>query len=100
MPLVMKKLLIIFVGLSIFTLAGCGGTKVSRKDVNETIDLSGAWNDSDSRMVSRAMIDDMLDQRWLRKFTKKKRKPPTVIVGRIRNLSHEHINLKDRKSVV
>ena len=93
MPLVMKKTLLIFIGLSILTLAGCGGTKVSRKDVDETIDLSGAWNDSDSRMVSKAMIDDMLDQRWLRNFTKKNRKPPTVIVGRIRNLSHEHINV-------
>ena len=90
---VMKKTLLIFIGLSILTLAGCGGTKVSRKDVDETIDLSGAWNDTDSRMVSKAMIDDMLDQRWLRKFTQKNRKPPAVIVGRIRNLSHEHINV-------
>lgn len=40
------------------------------------------------------MIDDMLDQRWLRKYTRKHRKPPTVIVGRVRNLSHEHINVK------
>lgn len=89
----MKKFLVIFISLSILAMAGCGGTKVARKDVNETIDLSGAWNDSDSRLVSTAMIDDMLDQRWLRNFTKKKRKPPTVIVGRLRNLSHEHINL-------
>lgn len=93
MPIVMKKALLIFVGLSVLTLAACGGTKVSRKDVGETIDLSGAWNDTDSRMVSKAMINDMLDQRWLRKFTRKHRKPPTVIVGRIRNLSHEHINV-------
>lgn len=93
MPLVMKKILLIFVGLSILALAGCGGTTVARKDVNETIDLSGAWNDTDSRMVSKAMIDDMLDQRWLRNFTRQHRKPPTVIVGRIRNLSDEHINV-------
>lgn len=93
MPLVMKKSLLIFLSLSVLTLAACGGTKVSRKDVDETIDLSGAWNDTDSRMVSRAMIDDMLDQRWLRNYTRKNRKPPTVIVGRIRNLSHEHINV-------
>ena len=93
MLLVTKKILIIFVSLSILALSGCGGTKVSRKSVDETIDLSGAWNDTDSRMVSRTMIDDMLDQRWLRKFTRKNRKPPTVIVGRVRNLSHEHINV-------
>jgi len=89
----MKKALVIFLGLSIIGLSGCGGTSVSRKDVDETIDLSGAWNDTDSRMVSRAMIDDMLDQRWLRKYTSTNRRPPTVIVGRIRNLSHEHINV-------
>ena len=93
MPLVMKKVLLIIVGLSILSLAGCGGTKVARKDVEETIDLSGAWNDTDSRLVSKEMINDMLDQRWLSKFTRKNRKPPTVIVGRIRNLSHEHINV-------
>ena len=93
MPLVMKKILILFVGVSILALAGCGGTTVARKDVDETIDLSGAWNDSDSRMVSRAMIDDMLDQRWLRNFKRAHNKPPTVIVGRVRNLSHEHINV-------
>lgn len=93
MPLVMKKILILFVGLSILGLAGCGGTTVSRKDVDETIDLSGAWNDSDSRMVSRAMIDEMLDQRWVRNFKRDHKKPPTVIVGRIRNLSAEHINV-------
>ncbi|MDH5445362.1 MAG: penicillin-binding protein activator LpoB [Gammaproteobacteria bacterium] len=89
-----KKVLLIFISLSILTLAACGGTKVSRKEVDETIDLSGAWNDTDSRLVSRAMIDDMLDQRWLRKHTQKHRKPPTVIVGRVRNLSHEHINVR------
>jgi len=92
MPLMLKKVLIIFIGLSIVALAGCG-TKVSRKDVDETIDLSGSWNDTDSRMVSRTMINDMLNQRWLRNYTRKNRKPPTVIVGRIRNLSHEHINV-------
>lgn len=94
MPLVMKKLLILFVGLSILAMTGCGGTKVARKDVDETIDLSGAWNDTDSRLVSKEMINDMLDQRWLKKYTRKHRKPPTVIVGRVRNLSHEHINVK------
>ena len=90
----MKKALLVFLSLSILALAGCGGTKVSRKDVGEAIDLSGAWNDTDSRLVSKEMINDMLDQRWLRKFTRKNRKPPTVIVGRVRNLSHEHINVK------
>ena len=34
-------------------LAGCSGaTKVERIDPNETVDLSGRWTDTDSRLVS------------------------------------------------
>jgi hypothetical protein len=56
-------------------------------------DLSGAWNDTDSRMVSEEMINDVLSRAWLQEYTRSKRKQPTVIVGEIRNLSHEHINV-------
>jgi len=87
-----KNIAMLFIGLLIFNLSGCG-TTVSRKDVSETIDLSGAWNDTDSRLVSQEMIDDMLKQRWLRNFQRKNKKAPTIIAGRIRNLSHEHINV-------
>lgn len=93
MNLMVKQSLLAVACISLVALGGCGGLKVSRKSVDETIDLSGAWNDTDSRKTSAAMIDDMLEQRWLRVFKKKNRnKAPTVIVGRIRNKSHEHIN--------
>ena len=87
-----KKLSFLVIGLMFFTLSGCG-TTVARKDVSETIDLSGAWNDTDSRLVSEEMINDMLKQRWIANFKRKHKKAPTVIAGRIRNLSHEHINV-------
>ena len=67
--------------------------KVTRVDVDSTIDLSGRWNDADSRMVAEEMIDNCLSQRWLYKYDEEKRRP-TVIVGRIVNKSHEHINVK------
>lgn len=73
-------------------LAGCG-TQVSRVDVDEKHDLSGAWNDTDSRLVSEEMITDMLGRPWYRTHSKAHKTVPTVIVGTIRNLSHEHINL-------
>jgi penicillin-binding protein activator len=65
-------------------------------DANETIDLSGNWNDTDSRLVSTEMIGDALSQNgqsrpWLVNFAKDKGKNPAVIVGSIRNLSDEHI---------
>jgi len=73
-------------------LTACG-TSVKRLDPGEVKDLSGAWNDTDSRMVSKEMINDVLSRAWLQEYTRSKRKQPTVIVGEIRNLSHEHINV-------
>ena len=67
---------------------------VTREDPNSVKDLSGKWNDTDSRKVSQEMIQDVLSQRWLSKFTAKNNQMPTVIVGKVRNLSHEHINTR------
>jgi penicillin-binding protein activator len=72
--------------------AGCS-TQVTRKDVNETIDLSGAWNDTDSRLVAEEMIQDAITRPWISQFSAKSGRTPTVIVGTVRNLSHEHINV-------
>ena len=83
-------LLIVFV--SILFLSGCA-TKVTRMDVDEEKDLSGAWNDTDSRLVSEEMIDDMLQRPWVNEHQMATGKRPTVIVGEVRNLSHEHINI-------
>lgn len=78
-----------------FLMAGCGSAPVvQRKDVDTTIDLSGRWNDADSRMVSEEMIKDCLSRPWLQRFKIKQGGEPTVIVGRIKNRSHEHINVQ------
>jgi len=73
-------------------LSGCG-TKVTRIDVDETVDLSGAWNDTDSRMVAEEMISDALSHPWTSNFAGKSGRAPAVIVGTVRNFSHEHINM-------
>lgn len=72
--------------------AGCG-TSVERMEATEVKDLSGAWNDTDSRLVSEEMIQDALSRDWLPEFARTHRKKPAVIVGEVRNLSHEHINV-------
>lgn len=77
--------------LPLLVLQGCGGTKVTRVDPNTTIDLSGRWNDADSRLVSDEMIADLLGKPWLVQFTQKKSKNPALICGSIRNRSMEHI---------
>ena len=77
-------------------VAGVAACKpiVKREDVASVKDLSGKWNDVDSRKVSQEMIQDVLSRPWLSKFTAKKGQMPTVIVGKVRNLSHEHINTR------
>ena len=75
-------------------LSGCTSTQVKRVGVEEVKDLSGAWNDTDSRLVSEEMIRDSLSGGWLTRHGKSSAKPPVVIVGNVRNLSHEHINTR------
>jgi hypothetical protein len=76
----------------VLLLSACS-TQVTRVDPAQTIDLSGAWNDSDSRLVAEEMIQDALSRPWISSFTQANGHPPAVIVGTVRNLSHEHINV-------
>lgn len=71
------------------------GPAVSRVSTESTTDLSGAWNDTDSRLVANEMIQDVLSRPWLKRFSRNKKGAiPAVIIGRVRNLSHEHINTR------
>ncbi|MCL4305775.1 penicillin-binding protein activator LpoB [bacterium] len=88
----MKTLWILVLALASVTLMSCSsGKKVSRIDVEETVDLSGNWNDTDSRLVADEMISDAMSRPWLSNFLRDKGKNPAVIVGNMRNLSDEHI---------
>jgi uncharacterized protein (TIGR02722 family) len=74
--------------------AGCSSNpKIDRIEANTVTDLSGDWNDTDSRLVAEEMIQDSLSNPWLTNYTRAKKKQPVVIVGEVRNLSHEHINV-------
>lgn len=79
--------------LPLLLLVSCAATKVARVETDSTIDITGKWNDTDSRLVSQEMIDDCLSQRWLYKYEENKIRP-TVIVGKITNKSHEHISVE------
>jgi len=68
------------------------GVQVSRLDPDEVVDLSGNWNDTDSRLVAEEMVDDCTLRPWLGEFTGKHGKKPVVLVGSVINKSHEHIS--------
>lgn len=75
-------------------LSACSTTpKVDRIASDTTTDLSGDWNDTDSRLVSEEMINDLLSHPWIASFIRANGHQPALIIGEIRNLSHEHINV-------
>jgi len=77
--------------LAVITLAGCSRT-VKRIDPSSQTDLSGRWNDTDSRLTATAMIEQMFGNRWAVAFEQQHQKRPVIIVGLVNNKSHEHIN--------
>lgn len=74
-------------------LAACARTEVTRLDPDEQVDLTDRWNATDSRLVSEAMIEDMLTFPWIDRFRSENpdRDRPRVIIQSVRNRSHEHI---------
>ncbi len=80
--------------LCLLALSSCGKEKrVTRVDPETVIDLSGRWNDTDSKLVAEAMMNEMVSRPWLSKFTGSHGREPVVIVGTILNKSLEHIDV-------
>ncbi|MFV1950450.1 MAG: penicillin-binding protein activator LpoB [Nitrospinota bacterium] len=79
----------------IFLLFACASISVKRMETDSVIDLSGKWNDTDSRMVSEEIIQDCLNRPWVSRFTSSHGgSVPVVIVGTVLNRSREHINVQ------
>ena len=88
----MKGVVISILVLALMLLSGCAKqVQVQRIEPETTTDLSGRWNDTDSRLVAEEMVNDCLSRPWLGEFTGKYGKKPVVIVGSVANKSFEHI---------
>jgi hypothetical protein len=79
--------------LAAFALSAGGcARQVTRISPEQAIDLSGRWNDVDSRLVADAMIEQSFSSNWVTNHMRARGgEPPTVIVGTVRNRSMEHI---------
>lgn len=83
---------LLLIAIVALPIAACKSTKeVTRVQEDAVIDLSGRWNDTDSRLVADEMVNDMLSRPWLEEFEKGMGRRPVIIVGLVRNKSHEHI---------
>lgn len=83
---VVYKLTLYTLLISIIVVSGCTTAKqVTRIDPDTTIDLSGRWNDTDSRFVAEEMIGDCLTHPWINNHGTATGDKPVVIVGNIQN---------------
>lgn len=73
-------------------MASCQTRKVTRIDPSTEIDLSGRWNDTDSRKVADQIIYDLFDSDKFKTYSKDLGRKPAIIVGLIRNKTSEHID--------
>ena len=86
------RMTVLVVAGLIGALPGCAPKHVSRIDPNSVTDLSGRWNDTDSRLVAKALIEQSLGDGWAERYASDHGgNPPTVIVGGFRNDTYEHI---------
>lgn len=76
----------------ILLLAGCQMRQVTRIDPATQLDLSGRWNDTDSRKVADQMIYDLFESTRFKEYAEAKNTKPIILVGTIRNKTSEHID--------
>ena len=86
----MKSIRLICFFTTLIIMSSCAH-KVTRIEPSETPDISGKWNNTDSRLTAEEMITQSLSGAWLNDFVQTKGKKPVVICGMVSNKSHEHI---------
>jgi len=65
---------------------------VTRVSPDTQIDLSGRWNDSDSRLVANKMVEEFLKSVRYQEYATQNGTTPAIIVGYVSNKTSEHID--------
>jgi hypothetical protein len=78
-------------GLLLVAVAACAKTVV-RIEPAAVTDLSGRWNDTDSRLVANQLIEQTLAAGWAKRYADTHGgEAPPIIVGNFANRTMEHI---------
>lgn len=89
----MKRVLGLIITLFFVVSCQTDTNRITRVSYDTTTDLTGRWNDTDSRLVSESMISDLLGRDVFEDLELELGHKPVLIVGRIRNKTSEHINV-------
>jgi uncharacterized protein (TIGR02722 family) len=74
------------------TVTSCASTHVTRIEPTAVTDLSGRWNDTDSRLVANQLIEQTLAAGWTKRYTDTHGgEAPAILVGNFTNRTMEHI---------
>lgn len=87
----MKKIIIASLTIAALMSNVACNRKVSRISEKDQVDLSGRWNNTDSRLTAEEIIKECQSGAWIASHVEKTGKKPVVIVGFVTNKSHEHI---------
>jgi TolB-like protein len=70
----------------------CVNKHVTRIEPSAVTDLSGRWNDTDSRLVASQLVEQTLSAGWAKRYTDTHGgEAPAVLVGSFSNRTLEHI---------
>src|SRR5687768_11070241 len=70
----------------------CASRSVARIDPGTVTDLSGRWNDTDSRLVANKLIEESLTNPWAKRYAELHGgEAPAIIIGDFSNRTMEHI---------
>jgi len=73
-------------------LFSCSSRSVTRVDPDQQIDLSGRWNDIDSKKVANKTVQQFLNSTRYEQYAADNGSTPAIIVGYINNKTSEHID--------
>ena len=80
--------------LLLLSTGACISKRVTRIEPSAETDLSGRWNDTDSRLVANQIVEQTLAAGWAKRYTDLHGgEAPVVIVGTFANRTMEHIQV-------
>ena len=79
-------------GLVLLGASACVSKRVTRIEPSAVTDLSGRWNDTDSRLVANQIIEQTLSAGWAKRYADTHGgEAPAVVIGSFANRTAEHI---------
>lgn len=74
-----------------FVLEACGPS-VRSGGSGDPLQVGDRWNDADSSGAAAELVKDILSRSWLSRWNEEQKRVPRLLVGRVVNRAHCHIN--------